>query len=82
MIENTPEDIFEAYKESELKECGKWDYTEDRKKIQKRYREILDGICCKYPKTPKRLRYFDTKNCIHPLEIGISFLEKYSFLLN
>lgn len=53
MIENTPEDIFEAYKESELKECGKWDYTEDRKKIQKRYREILDGICCKYPKTPK-----------------------------
>lgn len=82
MIENTPEDICEAYKESELKECGKWDYTKERKSLQKKYKEILDGICRQYPKAPKRLRGFDTRNCIHPLEIGTSFLEKHSFLLD
>jgi hypothetical protein len=82
MVENTPEDICEAYKESELKECGKWNYTEDRENLQKRYKEILYGICHKYPKAPERLMGFDTRNCIHPLEIGTSFLEKYSFLLD
>lgn len=82
MIENTSEDICEAYKESELKECGKWEYTEEREKLQNKYRKILEGICRKYPKTSERLMKFDTRNCIMPLEIGTYFLEKYSFLLD
>lgn len=82
VVENTPEDICEAYKESELKECGRWDYTEERESLQKRYKEILYDICRMHPKAPGRLMGFDTRSCIHPLEIGTTFLEKYSFLLD
>lgn len=81
MIENTPEDILELYKECELRENNKWEYGEEEIYLQSTYRNILEQICQKYPIAPKRLLYLETEKCIHPLKIGTTFLKKYNFLL-
>lgn len=80
--EDSPEDICNAYIECEKKENGIWEYSEEERRLQDRYKQILEKVCKQYPVTQENLMHFKTQDCIMPLKIATTFLKKYDFLLN
>ncbi len=84
IIDNSPEDILELYKEAVERFEGRWKPSLLELRLEEKYWKILNSFLEKYRfvrpfaklETDKTLEY-----CIPTIPIGMSFLKRYSFLL-
>ena len=82
IVDNNEDDILEAYKESNLRYEGKWVDDNNGKKLQEKYKKIIDHFIQKYGE----LQYMDYEWKVRDLvitnPISTSFLTRHPFLVD
>lgn len=79
-IENTEDDILDAYIEAEQRFEKKWQDDEEEKKLQQKYSEIIKKFCKENPFCGK-FHNRPIEECIMPINISSTFLKKNRFLV-